>query len=65
MGKSKDVTRPEQLPHPEDHAFLRAKDDTNHPDDLQLLCKACNARKGTLSQEGFAAKLKVQGIRAT
>ena len=45
--------------------FRRAfeeKGGTNHMENLQLLCGACNSMKGTISQAAFVAKLKKQGM---
>ena len=47
-----------------DHLVPRAKGGTDHLENLQLLCSACNSTKGTLSQEAFIAKLYELGIRA-
>ena len=47
-----------------DHVVPRAKGGTDHFENLQLLCSACNSMKGTLSQEEFIAKLYQLGIRA-
>ena len=41
----------------------RSKGGTDHLDNLQLLCSACNSSKGTISQAAFIAKLKRDGIR--
>ena len=46
-----------------DHIVPQAKGGTDHLDNLQLLCNACNSAKGTLSQAAFVAKLKSQGMR--
>ena len=47
-----------------DHVIPRSKGGTDHLDNLQLLCSACNSSKGTLDQAAFLAKLKRQGLRA-
>ena len=36
---------------------------SDHRDNLQLLCNACNSMKGAGTQETFIAKLKKNGIR--
>ena len=46
-----------------DHIIARNKGGTDHLDNLQLLCGACNSMKGTKSQEEFFALLKQQGMR--
>ena len=46
-----------------DHIVPRLKGGTDHLDNLQLLCGACNSTKGTIDQAAFVAKLKTQGIR--
>ena len=45
-----------------DHIVARSKGGTDHLDNLQLLCNACNSTKGTIDQAAFVAKLKTQGI---
>ena len=45
-----------------DHITPRSKGGTEHLDNLQLLCNACNSMKGTMDQAVFLAKLKAQGI---
>ncbi len=46
-----------------DHIVPQSKGGTDHLDNLQLLCNACNSTKGTIDQAAFVAKLKAQGIR--
>ncbi len=46
-----------------DHMVPQAKGGTDHLDNLQLLCGACNAMKGAGTQEALIAKLKQEGIR--
>ena len=46
-----------------DHIVPRSKGGTDHLDNLQLLCNACNSTKGTIDQAAFVAKLKSQGMR--
>ncbi len=46
-----------------DHITPRSKGGTDHLDNLQMLCGACNSSKGTIDQATFVAKLKAQGIR--
>ena len=47
-----------------DHIVPKAKGGTDHLDNLQLLCSACNSTKGTKTQEEFLAILKRDGIRS-
>ena len=47
-----------------DHIVARANGGTNHIDNLQLLCGACNSMKGKGSQEAFLAALKREGMRS-
>ena len=42
-----------------DHVEPKAHGGTDHFDNLQLLCNACNSRKGTKSQARFLAEMKV------
>ena len=46
-----------------DHLVPRAKGGSDHLDNLQLLCGACNSMKGAAPQEQFIARLVRQGIR--
>ncbi|MCY4113119.1 MAG: HNH endonuclease signature motif containing protein [Chloroflexi bacterium] len=46
-----------------DHIIARRKGGSDALDNLQLLCAACNAVKGTQSQEAFIARLVAQGVR--
>ena len=46
-----------------DHMLPKAKGGTDHIDNLQLLCGACNSTKGTKTQEEFLAALRRAGIR--
>ncbi len=46
-----------------DHIVPQSKGGTDHMDNLQLLCNACNSTKGTMDQAAFVAKLNQQGIR--
>ena len=45
-----------------DHVVPQAKGGTHHIDNLQLLCNACNSRKGTGTQAELIVKLKQDGI---
>ena len=47
-----------------DHIVAKSKGGTDHIDNLQLLCGACNSMKGTKSQAEFLAALKREGIRS-
>ncbi len=47
-----------------DHVVARSRGGSDHIDNLQLLCGACNSMKGAGSQEQLAARLKAEGIRA-
>lgn len=46
-----------------DPVVARSKGGTDHPDNLQLRCGACNSMKGTMDQATFAALLE-RGDRA-
>ncbi len=46
-----------------DHVVPQSKGGTDHFDNLQLLCGACNSTKGAGTQAELIAKLKEQGIR--
>ena len=45
-----------------DHVVPRSKGGSDHLDNLQLLCGACNSAKGAGSQAQLIAKLKRDGI---
>ena len=45
-----------------DHVIPQSKGGTDHLDNLQLLCNACNSTKGTNTQEHLISKLKTEGI---
>ena len=44
-----------------DHILAQAKSGTDHKDNLQLLCSACNSTKGTGTQEELISTLKARG----
>ena len=46
-----------------DHIVPQSKGGTDHLDNLQLLCGACNSKKGTASQPELVAMLVREGIR--
>ena len=45
-----------------DHVIPRSRGGTDHPDNLQLLCAACNSLKGSRTQPELIAELRRQGI---
>ena len=45
-----------------DHIAPQSKGGTDHPDNLQLLCQACNSTKGKGTQEELDSRLKKQGV---
>lgn len=47
-----------------DHIVAQVKGGTDHAENLQLLCNACNSMKGTKSQAEFLVALKDAGLRS-
>ena len=45
-----------------DHIRPQSKGGTDHPDNLQLLCAACNSSKGKGTQAELDSRLKEQGV---
>ena len=45
-----------------DHIVPQSRGGTDHPDNLQLLCGACNSLKGDRPQEYLIARLREMGM---
>ena len=45
-----------------DHVIPRSRGGTDHPDNLQLLCGACNSTKGNRTQAELIVDLRHDGI---
>ena len=46
-----------------DHVVPQSKGGSDHLDNLQLLCGACNSMKGASTQESFVVRLRDAGLR--
>ena len=46
-----------------DHVVPQSRGGSDHIDNLQILCGACNSMKGSGSQETFIARLIQEGLR--
>ena len=46
-----------------DHKVAQSRGGTDHLDNLQLLCGACNSKKGARTHEQFIALLEREGVR--